>query len=299
MANIVAIIPARSGSKSLVDKNIKPLSGHPLIAYSIAAARMSTKIDRVVVSTNSQEYAGIAKQYGAEVPFIRPDEFSTDTATDKDFLIHAMNWLKENEGSVPEYWAHLRPTTPLRNIENIDNAIDAAIKEYGKPEFIITENPASIAKGGSISGNVLAKRSKGNINILLVDDNPKFLNALADRIKLQGYEPLTALNGKEALDIIQTKTVHLAIIDQRLPDMDGLALIGKLKEINASVHSSLLTGHGDEKLKEATEALKSFYFEKEDMGSFWGFFRKILNSLGSEDGNEQVIAQTFCVYSIE
>jgi CheY-like chemotaxis protein len=185
------------------------------------------------------------------------------------------------------------------HFSDIDNAIDAAIKEYGKPEFIITENPASIAKGGSISGNVLAKRSKGNINILLVDDNPKFLNALADRIKLQGYEPLTALNGKEALDIIQTKTVHLAIIDQRLPDMDGLALIGKLKEINASVHSSLLTGHGDEKLKEATEALKSFYFEKEDMGSFWGFFRKILNSLGSEDGNEQVIAQTFCVYSIE
>ena len=129
MANIVAIIPARSGSKSLVDKNIKPLSGHPLIAYSIAAARMSTKIDRVVVSTNSQEYAGIAKQYGAEVPFIRPDEFSTDTATDKDFLIHAMNWLKENEGSVPEYWAHLRPTTPLRNIENIDNAIDEIMQD--------------------------------------------------------------------------------------------------------------------------------------------------------------------------
>jgi CMP-N,N'-diacetyllegionaminic acid synthase len=124
MTDIIAIIPARSGSKSLVDKNIKELSGHPLIAYSIAVAKLSKKIDRVIVSTNSQKYAKIAKQYGAEVPFIRPDEFSTDTATDKDFLVHAMSWLKENEGSMSEYWVHLRPTTPLRYVEAVDNAID-------------------------------------------------------------------------------------------------------------------------------------------------------------------------------
>ena len=127
MTNIVAIIPARSGSKSLADKNIKDLSGHPLIAYSIAVAKMSKTIDRVIVSTNSQEYADIAKQYGAEVPFIRPDEFST--ATDKDFLVHAMNWLEENEGSTPEYWVHLRPTTPLRDLEVIDNAIDEIMQD--------------------------------------------------------------------------------------------------------------------------------------------------------------------------
>ena len=129
MADIVAIIPARSGSKSLVDKNIKELSGHPLIAYSIAAAKLSKKIDRVIVSTNSQEYADITRQYGAEVPFIRPDEFSTDTATDKDFLVHAMNWLEENEGRTPEYWVHLRPTTPLRGVKVVDNAIDEIMQD--------------------------------------------------------------------------------------------------------------------------------------------------------------------------
>jgi len=129
MADIVAIIPARSGSKSLIDKNIKDLSGHPLIAYSIAAAKLSEKIDKVIVSTNSQEYAKIAKQYGAEVPFIRPDEFSTDTATDKDFLVHAMNWLEKNEGSTAEYWVHLRPTTPLRDVEVVDNAIDEIMQD--------------------------------------------------------------------------------------------------------------------------------------------------------------------------
>ena len=124
MNNTIAIIPARLGSKSITDKNIKLLSGHPLIAYSIAVAKLSKKIGRVIVSTNSREYADIAKQYGAEAPFIRPDEFSTDTATDKDLLVHAMNWLEENEGSTPEYLVHLRPTTPLRDVEVVDNAIN-------------------------------------------------------------------------------------------------------------------------------------------------------------------------------
>jgi CMP-N-acetylneuraminic acid synthetase len=78
MNNTIAIIPARSGSKSITDKNIKLLSGHPLIAYSIAVAKLSKKIEKVIVSTDSKEYADIAKQYGAEVPFIRPDEISID-----------------------------------------------------------------------------------------------------------------------------------------------------------------------------------------------------------------------------
>jgi CMP-N-acetylneuraminic acid synthetase len=128
MTDIIAIIPARSGSKSLIDKNIRHLSGHPLIAYSIAAAKLSKKIDRVIVSTNSQKYAEIAKQYGAEVPFIRPDEFSTDTAIDKDFLVHAMSWFEENEDSMPEYWVHLRPTTPLRSAGIIDNAVNEVMQ---------------------------------------------------------------------------------------------------------------------------------------------------------------------------
>jgi CMP-N,N'-diacetyllegionaminic acid synthase len=129
MMSVIAIIPARSGSKSIIDKNIKNLSGHSLIAYSIAAAKLSKKIDRVIVSTNSQKYADIARQYGAEVPFIRPDEYSTDTATDKDFLVHAMRWLEKNEGSVPEYWVHLRPTTPLRSASIVDRAIDKIMQD--------------------------------------------------------------------------------------------------------------------------------------------------------------------------
>jgi CheY-like chemotaxis protein len=185
------------------------------------------------------------------------------------------------------------------NFSNIDNAVTAIIEEYGRLEFIITENHPNITGAEVGAKNFPTNRSLENINILLVDDNSKFLNALADRIRLQGYEPLTALNGKEALDIMHAKSVNLAIIDQRLPDLEGIDLISRLKEINPTANSTLLTGHGDAKLREATEALKSFYFEKEDMGSFWGFFKKILNSLLPTGEKEKPIAQTFCVYAID
>lgn len=124
MSEVIAIIPARSGSKSLIDKNIAALSGHPLIAYSIAAAKLSKRIDRVIVSTDSPGYAEIAVAYGAEVPFLRPAEYSTDTSTDRDFMLHAMRWTQEQERMLPEFWVHLRPTTPLRIPEIVDQAID-------------------------------------------------------------------------------------------------------------------------------------------------------------------------------
>ena len=119
----------------------------------------------------------------------------------------------------------------------------------------------------------------GSVNILLVDDNPKFLNTLAERIRMKGYDPYTALNGYEAIDITKTTKIHLAVVDQRMPDMDGLAVIAKLKEMDADIKTLLLTGHGDEKLKEATQALDASYFEKEDMSKFWKFVRKVLQSL--------------------
>jgi CMP-N,N'-diacetyllegionaminic acid synthase len=124
MSDVIAIIPARSGSKTILNKNIQLLAGHPLIAYSIAVAKLSKNIDRVIVSTNSAEYANIAKHYGAEVPFIRPEKYSTDKSTDKDFLIHAIKWLIDNENLNPEYLVHLRPTTPLRRPSIVDEAIN-------------------------------------------------------------------------------------------------------------------------------------------------------------------------------
>ena len=124
MSQVVAIIPARSGSKSIPDKNIKHLAGKPLIAYSIAAARLAKNIDRVIVSTDSQKYADIAAQYGAEVPFLRPVKISGDTSTDYLCIKHALDWLQDQGGSQPEYLVHLRPTTPLRDSRCIEDAIE-------------------------------------------------------------------------------------------------------------------------------------------------------------------------------
>ena len=121
--NILAVIPARSGSKGLPDKNIKELAGKPLIAYSILAGIKSKLIDRVIVSTDSDEYASISKDYGAEVPFIRPNEYSDDNSTDYDFVKHLLDWLAEYEGNTPDYIVHLRPTTPFRDPKVLDNAI--------------------------------------------------------------------------------------------------------------------------------------------------------------------------------
>ena len=123
MADIVAVIPARAGSKGVIGKNIKLLAGHPLLAYSIAVARLARSIDRIIVSTDSEEYASIAREYGAEVPFLRPDDISGDTSTDYDFVRHLLDWMLCNEGSTPKYLVHLRPTTPLRE----ENYIDAAV----------------------------------------------------------------------------------------------------------------------------------------------------------------------------
>ena len=125
---IIALIPARGGSKSIPKKNIVDLGGLPLIAFSIIAAKMSKFISRVIVSTDSQEIAEIAKRYGAEVPFLRPAEFATDTAGDYEVFKHALEWLKANENYEPEYLVHLRPTTPLRDPGLIDKAIEQIVQ---------------------------------------------------------------------------------------------------------------------------------------------------------------------------
>ena len=111
------------------------------------------------------------------------------------------------------------------------------------------------------------------INVLLVDDSEKFLKSVAERTKLKGFNVFTASSGKQALDIAQKQPIHVAVVDQRMPDMEGLVVITKLKGFIPDIQTILLTGHGDEKLKEASEALNSTYFDKQDMGRFWAFCR--------------------------
>ena len=125
---ILAIIPARGGSKGIKNKNIKNLCGHPLIAWTIMKAKKSKFIEKVIVSTDSKKIAAISKKYGASVPFIRPKKYATDKANDFVVLNHAINFLK-TKGEKFDYVLMLQPTSPLRALKDINNSIKKVLKE--------------------------------------------------------------------------------------------------------------------------------------------------------------------------
>ena len=120
---VLAVIPARGGSKGIPRKNIKDFAGYPLIAYSIAAGLKSKYVTRTIVSTDDEEIAAVARSCGADVPFLRPEEFSRDNTLDLPVFRHALEWLAENENYHPDILIQLRPTSPARPINCVDDAI--------------------------------------------------------------------------------------------------------------------------------------------------------------------------------
>lgn len=137
---ILTIIPSRSGSKGIKDKNILDFDGKPLLAHSIIQAKSSKYTDqmRIVVTTDSREYQKIAHQYGAETPFLRPTEISQDESLDIEFIRHALSWLEENENYIPDIVLQLRPTQPLRKVNDIDNCLDLFLEVRGKYDSLRT-----------------------------------------------------------------------------------------------------------------------------------------------------------------
>jgi N-acylneuraminate cytidylyltransferase len=125
---VLAIIPARGGSKGIPRKNIKNFAGYPLISYSIAAGLQSQMVTRTIVSTDDEEIAEVARQYGAETPFLRPAEFAQDRTLDLPVFIHALKWLSENEGYQPDIVLQLRPTSPIRPRTLVDEAVNTLLK---------------------------------------------------------------------------------------------------------------------------------------------------------------------------
>ncbi|MBK7566306.1 MAG: acylneuraminate cytidylyltransferase family protein [Chitinophagales bacterium] len=150
---ILAIIPARSGSKGLPGKNIKPLLQHPLLAYSILAAQQSKLINRITVNTDSDQIAEIAKQYNAEIPFMRPAELAQDLSTDLDVFKHQLEWMKNTEGYVPDIVVQLRPTSPVRFANWIDEAIEKLISSDADSIRVVTESPLTPFKMWLINNN--------------------------------------------------------------------------------------------------------------------------------------------------
>jgi N-acylneuraminate cytidylyltransferase len=128
MTDILALIPARGGSKGIPHKNIREFAGYPLIAWSIAAGLQSKSVSRVIVSTDDGDIASIAREYGAEVPFMRPSELAQDRTPDLPVFEHALKWLEDIEGYKPDYVVQLRPTSPIRPTDIIDSAVKILVQ---------------------------------------------------------------------------------------------------------------------------------------------------------------------------
>ncbi len=124
LGHVLALIPARGGSKSIPKKNIREIASKPLLAYSIEQALASRLISRVIVTTDSEEIAAIARAHGAQTPFLRPAELAGDLSLDIEFHAHAVDWLAEHEGYEACSVVNLRPTHPTRRVSTIDRAIE-------------------------------------------------------------------------------------------------------------------------------------------------------------------------------
>ena len=125
---VLALIPARGGSKGIPRKNLRDFAGAPLIAYSIAAAKQAERVTRVIVSTDDPEIADVARAWGAEVPFMRPAQFAQYDSTDLPVFEHALEWLEQNENYMPDIVIQLRPTSPVRPIGLLDQAVELLLE---------------------------------------------------------------------------------------------------------------------------------------------------------------------------
>jgi CMP-N-acetylneuraminic acid synthetase len=161
--NILAIIPARSGSKSVPHKNIRSMNGKPMLVYSIEHAQKSNYINRIIVSTDSEEYTKIAIEYGAEVPFLRPAEFATDESLDYEVFYHTLTTLKEKEDYEADIVVQLRPTYPIRNIKDIDNMIEILLSSEN------IDSVRSIGPAKEIPYKMWKKKEDGRIEPILND----------------------------------------------------------------------------------------------------------------------------------
>ncbi len=164
--SVLALIPARSGSKSIRDKNIRIINGKPMLAHSIEHARASRYIDRVIVSTDSEKYARIAARYGAEVPFLRPASISGDLSTDLEVFIHALEFLQQEQPlEIPVLCVHLRPTYPYRPEGLIDRMIETLLMNPA------ADSIRSVAPAAQTPYKMWLRRADGFLEPVLRDHN--------------------------------------------------------------------------------------------------------------------------------
>lgn len=194
MRKILFLIPARSQSKSVPHKNIREIAGKPMLAYSIEHAFKAGWATRIIVSTDSEEYAEIARKYEAEVPFIRPAEYAKDDSTDYEVFRHALDYLKEKEDYVPELVVQLRPTYPIRDPEDIKHMIEIML-EHEEADSIRTIAPAK-----EIPYKMWLKGENGQIKPL-IDDMPECYNMPRQQLPKVYYQ-------NACIDIFRPRAIY-------------------------------------------------------------------------------------------
>lgn len=228
MMNILAIIPARSGSKSVPNKNIRLINQKPMLAYSIEHALKSSKINRVILSTDSEEYARIGRDYGAETPFIRPAEYATDTALDIDVFYHCLSYLKEKENYTADIVIQLRPTYPIRDVSDIDAMIDMLIQN---PE---ADSVRSVSLAKEIPYKMWKKGTNGEI-LPVVSDIKECYNMPRQQLPTAYYQ-------NACIDVVRGSV----ILEQR--SMTGNKILGYEMKDNFDIDT-------EQEMKLATDRL--------------------------------------------
>lgn len=223
---VLAIIPARGGSKRVKDKNIYPLMGKPLIAYSIEQALNSESVTRVVVSTDSLKIKEAALAAGAEV-IDRPEEYATDTATTLSVLQHALNHLKEKEKYVPDYVVLLQPTCPLRISADIDACVEL-LKKNPAADSVVTVRSAEETPYWmfTIKDEMLEK---------IMDTSATRSQDLPKAYLLNGavyvFRPEHILTGKKTLGVLGVKNIPHVMPLERSHDIDTMEDMKRVEEI--------------------------------------------------------------------
>ena len=235
---VLSLIPARYGSKGLPLKNIKPLAGIPLLAWPINAALGSNYIDRVVISTDSQEFADIAISYGAEAPFLRPEHLASDKSSSMDFILHAIEFF-ENQGELFDYVVLLEPTSPLTESIDIDNAVNVLFSNREVAD--------------SILGVTLLETTHPAFTVSIESDGliKPFMSAtFEDLPRRQDLQPLYSLDGslyisstkalKERKSFCHDRTLPFITSKYKSFEVDDLidfvcieAMVERLEEINS------------------------------------------------------------------
>ncbi len=240
MGEVLAVIPARSGSKSVKDKNIRLIDGKPMIAYSIEHALQAESVDRVIVSTDSEEYAAIAREYGAETPFLRPKEYATDTALDFDVFFHALSYLEREEGYIPDLVVQLRPTYPIRRIEDIE-AMVAYMREHGD-----VDSMRCIAPAKEIAYKMWQKDGQGMLSPIM-KDIPECYNMPRQQLPKIYYQ-------NACIDVIRTEVIT------KMHSMSGEKIAGYEMDDNFDIDTEEEFQKAEEYIK-ISKGNKTFVFD--------------------------------------